>query len=108
MKKAATTRPAKLEATGPHTFELSGSLDFNNVATLLERAETLLLDTSPGDEISIDLSAVAHSNSAGVALLLECQRIANTYGAHLTYHNPPQQICDIASFSGLENLLSTA
>ena len=85
-------------------FRLAGTLDFSSVAELLA--------TDPGwpagAEIHIDLADVRHSNSAGLALLLEWMQKAQQKGRQIKYHNVPEQLLVIARAYGVENDLPVA
>ena len=78
-------------------FKLSGRLDFSSVASLLSGNDWL-----PSDQVQIDLSDVQHSNSAGLALLLEWMKIAQQKGVQIKYHNVPEQILVIARAYGVD------
>lgn len=60
------------------------------------------LDTvADGDRI--DLSAVTHVDSAGVALLLA---LARRRGGHLTLVDAPEQLRGLAAFFGVDGILN--
>jgi phospholipid transport system transporter-binding protein len=55
--------------------------------------------------LDIELSGVRRSDSAGLALLVECLREARQSGAKVRLFNIPEQMLAIARVSGLETVL---
>lgn len=78
------------------SLKLSGRLNFSSVASLLTANGWL-----QGDQLIVDLSDVEHSNSAGLALLLEWMKIAQQKGLQIKYHNVPEQLLVIARAYGV-------
>ena len=58
-----------------------------------------------GDALDIDLSHVERSDSAGLALLVECLRHARQSGKTIRFFNIPAQMLAIARVSGLDEVL---
>jgi len=85
----------------PGRLSLSGRLDFQSVAELL--AEDPL--GSASGELQVDLAQVSHSNSAGLALLLEWMKKAQQKGLQIKYHNVPEQLLVIARAYGVDQVL---
>jgi phospholipid transport system transporter-binding protein len=56
-------------------------------------------------EVHIDLAGVTRSDSAGLALLVEWLRLAETRDISLQFHNLPGQLREIARVSDLLPLL---
>lgn len=79
-------------------LSLSGKLDFQSVAELLAGEPPW----TNGGEIHIDLADISHSNSAGLALLLEWLKKAQQKGLQIKYHNVPEQLLVIARAYGVE------
>lgn len=79
------------------SLKLSGRLNFSSVASLLTANGWL-----QGDQLIVDLSDVEHSNSAGLALLLEWMKIAQQKGLQIKYHNVPEQLLVIARAYGVD------
>lgn len=101
--------PAELRRTnsgsGPAdegVFLLGGDLDFASVPELADAAEHFAAHT----RVRLDLSAVAHSDSAGVALLVDWLRQAQAAGVGLSFANVPAQMRAIIRVCGLEALLA--
>lgn len=82
-------------------FELSGVLDHAAVAGVLAQSD----DWFAGDALHISLQGVSHSNSAGLALLLEWQKIARQKQVAIQYHDVPAQLRTIARAYGVDQLL---
>ena len=83
-------------------IELAGVLDHVSVASVLAQSA----DWFTGDAVVIGLQGVSHSNSAGLALLLEWQKIARQKQVSIQYHNVPEQLLIIARAYGVDQLLS--
>jgi phospholipid transport system transporter-binding protein len=81
-----------------------GALDFATVGALLDSgAEALRQSTA---ETVIDLKSVSHSDSAGLALLIEWMSLARAAGKTLRYTNMPSQVQQLARLSEVEDLLT--
>lgn len=88
---------------GDGVLRLSGVLTMANVDAALADSEHW-----PESVHTIDLSGISHSDSAGVALLLEWWRRARRRGHDLTYSHAPQQMRAIIEVSGLAQILPMA
>lgn len=84
------------------TLRVVGELDFDSVADLWEKANALFAAESI---TRIDLSGVQHSNSAGVALLVEWLRQAQSRQSELVFSNMPAQMRAIVRVVDLETVL---
>ena len=91
-----------IELTKGNGLMLSGELTFDTVNSVRQQGMGLL--SSDGPDI-IDLKGVTHSDSAGIALLLEWLREAKRLNKHIHFINMPQQMQAIAKVSGLQELL---
>ena len=97
----------QLEKITAGHYLLKGELDFNSVFELWQQQkETIFSD--PSTTLKIDLHALNHSNSAGLALLLEWYRMAEHLNKQITYINLPKQMLDMAKVSGLDEVLPIA
>lgn len=92
-----------LASQGEGHYALSGELSFDTVAGLLNSSRGLF---DAEKKISIDLSGVTHSDSAGLALLIEWLRTAKRHSGHLQYHALPPQLKALASISEVDELLT--
>ena len=93
---------AQLETVAPGRYRLQGELSFATVGSLLERYHDTF-DSAP--TVIIDLSDVKHSDSAGLALLIEWLRLAKRAGKKLSYSNLPPQLLALARLSDVDDLL---
>lgn len=84
-------------------FTLSGRLDAASVPVLWHSAGAQFSDCLQRD-LAIDLGGVEHSDSAGVALLVDWLRQARAAGGQLSLHNVPAQMRAIIRVADLENL----
>lgn len=92
-------------ANGSNTLRVEGELDADNVPARLRQSADWF---GRGQETIIDLSGVTHSDSAGVALLLEWIRDAQNANATLRFVNAPPQIRAIIDFCGLNDVIPVA
>ena len=92
-----------IESRGTGEVAVSGPLEFATVTALLAPLETLLPE---GGRLRVDLAAVTHADSAGLALLVHWQRLARRRGLELDFHNAPAQLMDMARLSRLDRILS--
>ncbi|GAB3678934.1 STAS domain-containing protein [Salinisphaera aquimarina] len=81
---------------------LSGELDAETVPRRLRESENWF---ERGEETVIDLSGVTRADSAGVALLLEWVRDAQTNQASLSFVNAPAQMRAIIDFCALNDVI---
>ena len=88
---------------GALEFRVSGVIDFDSVPDMLR--ESVARFGEQGD-IVLDLSGVTRANSAGLALLIEWQRLARRPGRTLTIRNAPASLRNLARVSELESVLS--
>ncbi len=83
-------------------LEIHGALDFDSVPGLWSHCCARF---SERNELDIDLSQVERSDSAGLALLVECLRQAHQSGKTLRFFNIPAQMLAIARVSSLDQVL---
>jgi phospholipid transport system transporter-binding protein len=81
---------------------LTGALTFSTVPALLTQAERWIAAGT------LDLSAVAHTDSAGVSMLLELSRRAQTKGIQLRITGANDQIRSLLKFFALDGILALA
>ena len=77
-------------------------MTFNSVVGLWRDARTLFADEA---RVEVDLDEVTHTDSAGLALLVEWLREAKGRQATVSFHNLPEQMLAIARTSNLEQIL---
>jgi phospholipid transport system transporter-binding protein len=83
-------------------FVLEGDLSFATVPSLWREG---MQQFANAPELTMDLSGIRRSDSAGLTLLIEWLRFANNANKQITYLNMPQQMLAIARVSGLDNIL---
>ena len=77
-------------------------MTFDSVVALWEAAKELFGDTT---SLEVDLDEVTHTDSAGLALLVEWLREARARQVKVSFHNLPPQMIAIARTSNLEHIL---
>ena len=66
------------------------------------------LQNEPRDGVVIDASNLLQFDSAALAVLLECRRLAQAWGKPFALHNPPPKLVALARLYGVEGLLLEA
>ncbi len=87
---------------------LTGALSFDTVPGLWREVRGWADAAGTGREIGVDLSGVTRADSAGLALLIEMQRLARSRGSKLHFLNTPTQLLDLIRANGLETGLNRA
>lgn len=82
-------------------IELTGVLDHQSVAEVLAQSR----DWFNGSDLIISLQGISQTNSAGLAMLLEWQKIARHKQVSIQYHALPEQLRNIARAYGVDQLL---
>lgn len=93
---------ASIKLNNKGRLEIHGDLSFASVPELWRQCCARF---SERDTLDIDLSGVQRSDSAGLALLVECQRRAHRLGKALRFFNIPAQMLAIARVSSLDQVL---
>jgi len=86
-------------------IQVGGELSFATVNGVLSQSGDVF---KSAEMLTIDLSAVTRSDSAGVALLIDWMRTAKKSNKEIAFQNIPAQMLAIASASGLDELLVSA
>ena len=97
------TPAASFEELGGERSRVTGTLGFTTVTALLPLGAAAI---AQGRAAIIDLSAVAGSDSSGLALLIEWLSVARGAGRSLRYENIPLQLHQLARLSDVDALLS--
>lgn len=84
---------------------LAGQLNFDNAMQLRQQLLQSLADTQ--GNVTLDLSAVEHSNSVGLALILLVARTVSARGDQLRVISVPEGLQSIARVCELEDWLAT-
>ncbi len=81
---------------------LHGALTFDTVPAWFETISGWF----GGDgQLTIDLTGVTRVDSAGLALLIECLRLARAANRPLRFTNAPEQLQTLAGINGLQDTL---
>ncbi|HEB55148.1 MAG TPA: STAS domain-containing protein [Gammaproteobacteria bacterium] len=94
---------AQLQEEG-HTLKISGDLNRETVPDLMLQLQAKL-QQHPGEKICINLEGVSRSDSAGLALLVECRRLMRLQQGSLCFEALPEQMQHMAEISGLMDFL---
>ncbi len=87
-----------------HTLRISGDLNRETVPDLMLQLQARL-QQHPGEKIGINLQGVTRSDSAGLALLVECRRLMRLQQGSLYFEDLPEQMQHMAQISGLTDFL---
>jgi phospholipid transport system transporter-binding protein len=79
--------------------------------TLREARDTLsmlaqALKRDPADVLTVDASPLRDLDSAALAVLLECRRLAQAWGKKFEVHAAPVKLVELAKLYGVERLLA--
>lgn len=91
-----------LEDRGKGQFSLSGRMSFDTAGQILKDSEDLFDEHTL---IEVDLSGVSHTDSAGLALMLEWITWANHTVREIRFHETPEKIDAIARTTEVDHLL---
>jgi phospholipid transport system transporter-binding protein len=91
------------EAAAPRA--LSGELTFDTVPAVW-RELAGWLNGGSGD-VALDLAKVTHADSAGLALLIELQRVAKRRQRKLRLLGVPEQLADLIRINDLTDAFAT-
>ncbi|HET8807033.1 MAG TPA: STAS domain-containing protein [Methylophaga sp.] len=83
-------------------LRVSGDLTIDAVPDYLEQSKALFNELT---DLHIDLSAVTHSDSAGLALLIRWMREARASNKIIVFEQMPAQMLAMAEASGLDTIL---
>ncbi len=95
------SQTAHLNEIAVDQWLLTGQLDFKSVPPLSQAPQAWLATK----QLTIDLSGVEYSNTAGLVLLIAWLRFAKRNAITMNFINPPAQMRAIAKLSGLEAIL---
>ena len=92
----------QIEVVADGQFRVSGDLDFHTVPQVWKSSLSLF---NGHKSLTIDLSGVSRSNSAGLGLLIEWMRYAGSRGSTIKFLNLPEQMQQVAELCGVEEKL---
>lgn len=95
---------AKLEKdpVNPACYLLTGIVDFSTITQLNDEFSRAVVDQKT---VSIDLSKLVSSNTAGVAMLIHWVNIAQKNSVQLKLLNIPDQVRRLARINGVDEVL---
>ena len=100
----AAPAPFEIVVTSPGGFAARGALNFANARAA--RSEGLhALRTSSARDLEVDCSGITHSDSAGLAVLLDWMAIMKREGRPLCFANLPSSLLAVARISGVDEML---
>ena len=92
----------ELKDLGEGKFALSGDMSFDTAGSILRESEQLFEQHTL---LTVDLDGVTHTDSAGLALLLEWITWANHTVREIRFDNMPEKILAIARTTEVDSLL---
>lgn len=92
---------------GAGVFQVQGDLTFGTIDKQIVKSFGFLKTAST---VTIDLSQVANTDSAGLALMIEWIKMSRQYNTTLNFKNIPEQLRKLAKLSGFDtsNYFSTS
>ena len=87
------------------SLELSGMLDFDTVSLALQQVGEQI-EQRAGQSLSLNLSKVDRSNSAALALLVECRALAQRHSTKLEFTGVPAGVLQLAEVCEADSLLA--
>ena len=88
------------------TYVIEGELNMQTVPEISKQlAELIRKLASETEKVTFDLALISRSDSAGVAFMVDAMQLAKAAKLTLLFSHLPQQMKDIASISGLLNIL---
>jgi phospholipid transport system transporter-binding protein len=100
----AGSAPFEIVVTSPGRFAARGGLNFANARSA--RSEGLhALRTSSARDLEVDCNGITHSDSAGLAVLLDWMAIMKREGRPLRFANLPSGLLAVARISGVDEML---
>jgi len=95
--------PASFEVLPEERARIVGALDFETVSALLPAGREAI---ARGQTAVIDLAGVTHSDSSGLALLIEWLSVAQAAKRTLRYENVPSQLLQLARLSEVDAMIA--
>ena len=84
---------------------LPATLTMSEARDALAMLEQSLRREPEGDDIQIDASSLQQFDTAALAVLLECQRVAHAWGKGLAIRHTPGKLSALAKLYGVDGLL---
>lgn len=90
------------ESLGNGRFLVSGELDLATAEEALDESERLF---EPFQELDLDFTHIAKTDSAGLAVLIEWISRARSDGKEIYFRNVPRQVRLLAEISEVQSML---
>ena len=103
MDGESHAQSAKIIRRDTRSYGVRGNLTFESVSDLWRQGGELFAEQTV---LEIDLAEVKHTDSAGLALLVEWLREASRHGGRIRYFNLPEQMLALARAGNLEQMLA--
>jgi phospholipid transport system transporter-binding protein len=94
---------AKIQRQDARAYGVHGAMTFDSVTELWRQSADMF---SGEPVLQIDLTKVTHTDSAGLALLVEWLREASRRGARIEFLHLPTQMLALAGAANLEQVLA--
>lgn len=94
---------ARVQRHDTRSFGVSGAMTFDSVNALWRDSDEMF---SGDGVVQIDLREVTHTDSAGLALLVEWLREAGRRGGRVEFLNLPAQMIALADAANLQPVLT--
>ena len=94
---------AQIQRQDTRVYGVHGAMTFDSVTDLWRQSAEMFADQTV---LQIDLAQVTHTDSAGLALLVEWLREASRRGARVEYLNLPAQLLALAGAASFEQVLA--
>jgi phospholipid transport system transporter-binding protein len=72
---------------------------------MLSQALQQEVKTQNEAQVMVDASGLQQFDSAALAVLMECQRLAQGWGRGFAVRNPPKKLAELARLYGVDTLL---
>ncbi len=97
-----TMSKVEIEKSSSGKIEIRGELSYDNVMTLAHDASGVF---ACEQDLCIDLGGITHTDSSGIALLVEWLSDARHHNQEINFINVPKQVMDVAKISNLDQVL---
>ena len=101
-KAGAAMSKVEIKKSPSGSIEIVGELNHDNVMALAHDASGIFASER---DLYIDLGGISHTDSAGIALLVEWLSEARHHNQEIHFINVPEQVMDVARVSNLDRVL---
>ena len=101
MTEVSTEITATKSTTGSQ-LSISGDLDFSTARQTLAE---LSAHIHQNEHLTVDLSGVRHSNSAGLAVVIESLAMAERQGHKIEFRNIPEPLIQLSNVCQVNSLI---